>query len=50
MPPDEQGRLIENIVRSLKNTPKPIQENMVAHFRKADPAYGDGVAKGLGLT
>ena len=50
MPPDEQGRLIENIVGSLKNAPKPIQEKMVAHFRKADPTYGEGIAKGLELT
>ena len=50
MPPDEQKRLVENIVRSLKNAPQEIQERMVGHFRKADPAYGEGVAQGLGLT
>jgi len=50
MPPEEQKRLVENIVRSLKNVPKEIQQKMVGHFRKADPAYGDGVAKGLGLA
>jgi catalase len=50
MPPDEQQRLIANIVGSLKKTPKAIQEKMVAHFTKADPAYGKGVAKGLGLA
>ena len=50
MPPDEQQRLIANIVGSLSKTPKAIQEKMVAHFRKADSAYGAGVAKGLGLA
>ncbi|MFH1737953.1 MAG: catalase [bacterium] len=50
MTPDEQKRLIENIVRPLKNVPKEIQEKMIAHFRKADKAYGDGVAKGVGLS
>jgi catalase len=50
MPPDEQMRLIANIVRSLRNAPKPIQERMVGHFRRADRAYGNGVAGGLGLT
>jgi catalase len=50
MPPDEQRRLIENLVSSLKKVPKNIQEKMVAHFRKADEAYGAGVAKGLGLS
>jgi len=47
MPADEQKRLIENIVGSLKKVPKEIQVKMVAHFNKADPAYGGGIAKGL---
>lgn len=49
LPPDEQNRLINNIVGTLKNVSRKIQEKMVGHFRKADPAYGDRVAKGLGL-
>ena len=49
MPPDAQQRLIGNIVGSLGQTPKRIQELQVKHFYKADPAYGTGVAKGLGL-
>jgi len=49
LPQDEQKRLIENIVRSLKNVPKDIQKKMVEHFRKADPNYGDSIAKSLGL-
>jgi catalase len=49
MPSDEKKRLVDNIVGSLKRVPKEIQEKMVAHFRKADKSYGDGVAKGLGL-
>ena len=27
-----------------------IQKKMVGHFRKADPAYGEGIAKGVGLS
>ena len=50
MPPDEQQRLIENIVGSLRKGPKEIQERMVQHFYKADKAYGEGVARGLGLS
>ena len=50
MPPDEQKRLIENIVGSLKKVPKEVQEKMVDHFSRADEAYGAGVAKGLGLS
>jgi catalase len=33
----------------MKNVPKEIQKKMIGHFRKADKAYGDGVAKGSGL-
>ena len=49
MPADAQKRLIENIVRSLRNVPVDIQKRMVEHFRKADPEYGGGVAISLGL-
>ena len=49
MPKDAQQRLISNIVGNLGQTPKRIQELQVAHCYKADPAYGEGVAKGLGL-
>ncbi len=49
MKPDAQKRLIGNIVGSLGNAPKHIQEKQVGHFLKADPAYGRGVAEGLGL-
>ncbi len=49
MTPEQQSILINNILRSLKKVPREIQEKMVVHFRKADKAYGDGIAKGLGL-
>ena len=41
--------MVQNIVGSLQKVPKKIQEKMVAHFRKADPEYGDGIAAELGL-
>jgi catalase len=50
MPKDAQERLIKNIVGSLKETPRRIQELQVQHFYKADANYGIGVAKGLGLA
>ena len=50
MPPDEQKRLVENIAGSLKKVPQEIQEKMVEHFTRADKAYGEGVAKELGLA
>jgi catalase len=43
----QQKELVTNIAGSLKNAPKDIQKKMVDHFRKADKAYGDGVAKQL---
>ena len=49
MTADERGRLIGNIVASMQSVPREIQERQVAHFYKADPAYGEGVARGLGL-
>jgi catalase len=49
MPPDEQQRLISNIVSTMKDVPKEIQKKMVEHFTRADKDYGKGVAKGLGL-
>ena len=50
MPADAQQRLIANIVGSMKSVSREIQERQIAHFRKADPAYGEGVARGLGLA
>ena len=49
MPPEEQERTIAAIVGSLSQVPVEIQKTMVEHFARADPAYGGGVAKGLGL-
>ncbi len=49
MPPDEQERLVTNIAGTLKKVPKEIQQKMVERFTMAAPAYGAGVAKGLGL-
>jgi catalase len=49
MSPAQQQLLIDNIVGSMKGVPEAIQRKQIAHFTKADPAYGAGVAKGLGL-
>ena len=47
MSPEQQKALAENIAGSLGKVPKDLQEKMIAHFSKANPAYGDGVAKAL---
>ncbi len=49
MKPQEKERLIGNIVASLSNAPRNIQERQICHFFRADPAYGGGVAKALGI-
>jgi catalase len=46
---EARQRLIGNIVASMKPVPQRIQELQVRHFFKADPDYGEGVARGLGL-
>ena len=46
----ERDRLIGNIVASMKAVPRNIQKRQIQHFLKADPAYGAGIATGLGLT
>lgn len=48
---EERARLIETIVGSMK----PVERNaiklrQIQHFYKADPEYGERVAKGLGLA
>jgi catalase len=42
-------RLIENIVGAMQGVPRDIQVRQIGHFMKADPAYGEGVARGLGI-
>ena len=49
MMPDQRQRLIDNLVRAMQSVPEEIQQRQISHFRKADPAYGEGVARGLGL-
>jgi catalase len=49
MDEEEQQRLIGNIVAAMQGVPIEIQQRQVAHFSKVDPAYGEGVAKGLGI-
>ena len=46
----QQQRLFDNIADDMREVPEVIQRRQIAHFSKADPAYGAGVAKALGLT
>jgi catalase len=49
MSAEQKKHPINNIVGAIKTVPRGIQERQIAHFTKADPAYGQGVARGLGL-
>jgi catalase len=47
---NQTTQLIDNITRSMKPVPKEIQLRQLKHFYKADPDYGTGIAKGLGIS
>ena len=44
---DGKRNLIENIAGSLSGADAAIQDRQIAHFLKADPAYGQGVAEAI---
>ena len=47
---DAKERLMDNIAAAMQGVPKEIVERQVAHFAKADPAYGAGVARRMGVN
>ncbi|WP_454254383.1 catalase [Pseudomonas sp. Marseille-Q8238] len=49
MSDEQKALLIDNIVGAMSSVSEDVQRRQLEHFRKADPAYGAGVAKGLGL-
>jgi catalase len=50
MSPDQKRQLFDNIAAAMQGVPEDIQRRQIAHFAKADPAYGQGVAGRLGLA
>jgi catalase len=42
-----QNHLVSNIVGSLSQATKPIQERMLVHFMKANTEFGERIAKAL---
>ncbi|MHB8375405.1 MAG: catalase [Dehalococcoidia bacterium] len=48
--PEDRAHLIGNIVDHMGPVRREIQVRQIHHFQKADPAYGEGVAKGLGIA
>jgi catalase len=49
MSPAQQKVLFENTARSIGEAPREIQLRHIRNCLKADPAYGEGVAKALGI-
>ena len=47
MTPTQRQALFDNTARALGDASRHIQERHVANCRRADPAYGDGVATAL---
>ena len=45
---EQQQRLMDNIARAMQGVPEEIVLRQIDHFRKADPAYGAGVAERMG--
>src|SRR5690606_21174835 len=49
MTPAQQQVLFENTARNIGDAPRHIQLRHIGNCLKADPAYGHGVAKALGI-
>jgi catalase len=45
----QQQVLFENTARSIGDAPRDIQIRHIGNCLKADSAYGEGVAKALGI-
>ena len=50
MSPGQQAALMDNIAAAMGGVPQYILQRQIAHFTKADPAYGAGVAERVGMT
>ena len=49
MTPDQQKALFENTARAMGDAPVEIKKRHIGNCLKADKAYGEGVAKALGI-
>ena len=50
MTPAQRTSLMDAISGAMQGVPEEIQRRQIAHFAKADPAYGKGVAERLKLS
>jgi catalase len=49
MKAEQKNALFENTARSLGDAPQEVKIRHIGNCMKADPAYGEGVAKALGI-
>jgi len=49
MSDDQKRQLFANIGEAMEGVPEEIKLRQLRHFQKADPSYGEGVARALGL-
>ena len=49
MDEEQQQLLFENTARNMTGVEKHIQIRHIKHCYQADPAYGEGVAKAIGI-
>jgi catalase len=49
MNPEQQEALFGNTARAMGDAPKKVKLRHIGNCLKADPAYGQGVAKALGI-
>ncbi len=49
MSPAQRELLMDNIAAAMQGVPAEFLRRQIEHFRKADPAYGEGVAKRVRL-
>lgn len=46
----EQGRLMDNMAAAMQGVPEEIIKRQAMHCYRADPKYGEGVAKRMGVS
>ena len=46
----ERGRLLDTIAGAMQGVPEDIVRRQIGYFTKADPAYGNGIARRLAIA
>jgi catalase len=46
---EARRELVENIAASLRQADAAVQDRQISHFLKADPAYGEAVARAIAM-